>query len=82
MVEGEDRQCGRRYAAKIGELNLFPQDKSGRDIYRWSAAAPVTHLNGGQSATFKAGWLPRSVRLTTFWCGSRRVDDMRLSEHG
>lgn len=53
MVEGEivNVQKTRR---KIGELNLFLQDKSGRDIYRWSAAAPVTHLNGGQSATFKS----------------------------
>ncbi len=82
MVEGEivNLQKTRR---KIGELNLFLQDKSGRDIYRWSAAAPVTHSTAAR-APRSCRLASCSVRLTTFWCGFRAAwtADMRLSEHG
>lgn len=38
---------------KIGELQLLLQDNTGREIYRWSIAAPVTRLDGGETASFK-----------------------------
>lgn len=38
---------------KVGELQLFLQDSSGREIYRWLATAPVGRLEGGESAEFK-----------------------------
>ncbi|MDH7798049.1 MULTISPECIES: hypothetical protein [unclassified Beijerinckia] len=38
---------------KIGELQLLLQDNGGREIYRWSMAAPVTRLDGGETASFK-----------------------------